>query len=109
MQMGIEKQKKEREQQKQRLEEEHMVARLKEEMEIERQTFIQKRKQEREYLQHMIAKKDKAKEDAAKLREKERLDDQRAQDQYLRMIEIQEKDREKDYRLREERTQQYMN
>ena len=86
-----------------------MVTRLKAEMEMERQNFLQKRKQERDYLQRMMAANDEAKRDLAKRKEIEKMEDWKAQEQYLHMLEVQEKDRENDFKQRENRTQQYLN
>ena len=69
----------------------------------------EKRKQEREYLQKMLEENDKNKQRMKAAQEKERLDDLRAQEEYTRMLDKQEADRQNEMKSREKRAQDFMN
>ena len=55
-------------------------------MDQERAMIQEKRKQEKEYLQKMLAENDRQKVISLKEREKQRLEDIRAQEEYTRML-----------------------
>lgn len=59
-------------------------------MEQERQVLVEKKKQEREYLQKMLVENEKQKAKTMEERERERQEDIRAQQEYSRMLEKQE-------------------
>lgn len=64
---------------------------------------LEKRRQEKEYLQTMLQENEKAKQKQRVQEEKERLDDLAAQDAYAKMIEKQEADRNREMKSREAR------
>ena len=86
-----------------------LVNRLQDEMEAERRLQQEKRKQEKEYLQKMLVENEKHKAKALAEREKERLEDIRAQEEYARMLDKQEQDRLNEVKAREQRAQEFMN
>ena len=86
-----------------------LVKRLQQEMDQERQMLLEKRRQEREYLQKMLTENDRQKAKTAVEKEKERLEDVRAQQEYARMLEKQELDRINEFKAREQRAQEFMN
>ncbi len=65
--------------------------------------LIEKRRQEREYLQKMLTENERQKAKAAIEKEKERQEDIRAQEEYSRMLEKQEQDRINEFKAREHR------
>ena len=67
-----------------------LVKRLQEEMDAERRLQHEKRRQEKEYLQKMLTENEKHKAKALAEREKERLEDIRAQEEYARILDKQE-------------------
>ena len=69
----------------------------------------EKRRQEKEYLQKMLTENDRQKAKAAMERERERLEDVKAQQEYSRMLEKQEQDRINEFKARENRAQEFMN
>ena len=69
----------------------------------------EKRRQEKEYLQKMLTENERQKGIAAKEKEKERLEDVKAQQEYSRMLEKQEQDRINEFKARENRAQEFMN
>ena len=86
-----------------------LVQRLQDEMEAERRLQQEKRKQEKDYLQKMLTENEKHKSKALAERERERLEDVRAQEEYARMLDKQEQDRANEVRAREQRAQEFMN
>ena len=78
-------------------------------MEQERQTLLEKKRQEREYLQKMLIENEKQKAKSLEEREKERQEDIRAQKEYSRMLEKQDEDRVNEFKAREKRAQEFMN
>ncbi len=73
--------------------EQEQVRRLQGEMEQERLMALEKRKQERDYLNRMMLENEKDKAKQSVMTEKERQEDIRAQSEYARMLEKQEQDR----------------
>ncbi len=69
----------------------------------------EKRRQEKEYLQKMLVENDKHKAVALVEKEKERLEDVKAQQEYAKMLERQEQDRLNEFKSREKRAQDFMN
>jgi hypothetical protein len=69
----------------------------------------EKRRQEKEYLQKMLVENDKHKAKAQIEKEKERLEDVKAQQEYAKMLERQEQDRNNEFKSREKRAQDFMN
>ena len=65
--------------------------RLKSEMDAERALQAEKRKQEREYLQKMLQENEINKARQREEEERQRLEDIRAQEEYAKMLEKQEK------------------
>jgi hypothetical protein len=63
-----------------------LVKRLQEEMDAERRLQQEKRRQEKEYLQKMLTENEKHKAKALAERERERLEDIRAQEEYARIL-----------------------
>jgi hypothetical protein len=59
-------------------------------MDAERRLQHEKRRQEKEYLQKMLTENEKHKAKALAEREKERLEDIRAQEEYARILDKQE-------------------
>ena len=57
----------------------------------------------------MLAENDRQKQIAVKDKEKTRLEDVRAQDEYTRMLDKQEQDRANEFKARENRAQDFMN
>jgi hypothetical protein len=88
--------------------EREVVKRLQDEMDEERQQVMERRKQERDYLQKMLVENETQKKIQQKDQEKERLDDIKAQEAYNKMLEQQEKDRAKEIADRERRAQEFM-
>ena len=64
---------------------------------------LEKRKQEREYLNRMMQENEKDKQKALEQQERERLEDVKAQQEYTRMLEKQEQDRLNEMKNREAR------
>ena len=85
------------------------IKRLQTEMEQERKLQQEKRKQEREYLHKMMIEneKNKARMKEDELRQKD--EDAKAQDEYARMLQKQEDDRNAEMSKREARAQEFMN
>jgi hypothetical protein len=71
--------------------------------------MMEKRRQEKEYLQKMLIENEKNQQKMKVEREKERLQDIRAQEEYTRMLEKQEQDRLNEIKAREKRAQEFMN
>lgn len=88
--------------------EQQVVERLKDEMNQERQMMLEKRRQEREYLQLMLAENEKHKVIQEREKERERLEDVSAQDAYQKMLLQQENDRADEFSRREKRAQEFM-
>lgn len=65
--------------------------------------LVEKRRQEKEYLQKMLTENERQKGIAALEKEKERQEDIRAQQEYSRMLEKQEQDRINEFKAREQR------
>lgn len=86
-----------------------MVNRLKEEMEMERQLQMEKRRQEKEYLQKMLRENEANKQSANNQRQAEIKADVQAQFEYGQMLDKQEADRLREFRAREARAQNFMN
>ena len=63
--------------------------------------LLEKRRQEREYLQKMLAENERQKAKATQDKLKERDEDIRAQQEYARMLEKQEQDRINEFKARE--------
>ena len=85
------------------------IKRLQAEMEAERKLQQEKRKQEREYLHKMMLENEKNK---ARMREDElrqKAEDATAQEEYARMLQKQEDDRNAEMAKREARAQEFMN
>jgi len=59
-------------------------------MEQERNMLLEKKRQEKEYLQKMLIENEKNQEKMRKEKEKERLEDVKAQNEYSKMLEKQE-------------------
>lgn len=78
-------------------------------MDQERQMLMEKRRQEKEYLQKMLTENERQKAKAAIERERERQEDIKAQQEYTRMLEKQEQDRINEFKAREQRAQEFMN
>ncbi len=62
---------------------------------------MEKKKQEREYLQLMLKENDKHKQNQLTQKERERLEDVAAQDAYTKMLLQQERDRAEEFERRE--------
>lgn len=77
---------------------------LKRQMDEEAKTLQEKRKQEKEYLQKMLEENERWKRQQGLEREREKLEDIKAQEAYAKMLEKQEKDRELAVKAREART-----
>ncbi len=88
--------------------EQALVNRLKEEMRQERDMQMEKRRQEKEYLQLMIEENEKHKEQQEKSKQKEVQEDVRAQAAYSSMLAQQEDDRNDEMNQREKRAQEFM-
>lgn len=86
-----------------------LVTRLKEEMEVERKLQADKRRQEREYLQRMMRENEANKAQAEEEKKEETLADIKAQEEYARMLDKQEADRQREFQARENRAQKFMN
>lgn len=108
-QLVDEKQKKRYDQKQQHGQEVALVKRLQEEMDAERRLQQEKRRQEKEYLQKMLVENEKHKAKALVERERERLEDVRAQEEYARILDKQEHDRLNEVKSREQRAQDFMN
>lgn len=78
-------------------------------MEQERQMLLEKRRQEKEYLQKMLTENEKQKAKTQAEKERERLEDIKAQQEYARMLDKQEQDRINEFKSREKRAQEFMN
>ncbi len=88
--------------------EQAIVAKLQDEMGQERQMLAEKRRQEKAYLQRMLAENADRKEAAAVDAREQQAADVQAQDAYARMLLQQEKDREDECARREARAQEFM-
>ena len=104
-----EKARRRQEQKTQHNQEVALVKRLQEEMDAERRLQQEKRRQEKEYLQKMLTENEKHKAKALAERERERLEDIRAQEEYARILDKQEHDRLNEVKAREQRAQDFMN
>lgn len=78
-------------------------------MEQERQLTMEKRRQEREYLQKMMVENERQKKISNEQKEKERQEDIAAQEAYAAMLDKQERDRIQEMKNRENRAQEFMN
>lgn len=107
-QMKEEKRKKKRQEREEFEQELAIVNRLKDEMTQERMIQLEKKKQEREYLQLMLAENEKHKHMQQKEKEREKLEDVAAQEAYTRMLLQQERDRAEEFERREKRAQEFM-
>jgi len=74
------------------------VNRLKEEMEMERNLQLEKRRQEKEYLQKMLRENEENKKNANKQRQEEIRADVNAQLEYGQMLDKQEADRQREFK-----------
>ena len=83
---------------------EEIMRELKRQMDEEAKTLQEKRKQEKEYLQKMLEENERWKRQQGLEREREKLEDIKAQEAYAKMLEKQEKDRELAVKAREART-----
>lgn len=72
--------------------------RLKEEMEMERNLQLEKRRQEKEYLQKMLRENEENKKNANKQRQEEIRADVNAQLEYGQMLDKQEADRQREFK-----------
>ena len=106
--MKEEKRKKKRQEREEFEQELAIVNRLKDEMTQERMIQLEKKKQEREYLQLMLAENEKHKHMQQKEKEREKLEDVAAQEAYTRMLLQQERDRAEEFERREKRAQEFM-
>lgn len=88
--------------------EKEVVHRLQQEMDDERKQILEKRKQERDYLQTMLKENELQKKFQLDEHERERLEDIKAQEAYNDMLEQQERDRAKEVAEREKRAQEFM-
>ena len=70
---------------------------------------LEKRKQEREYLQKMLQENEKNKQRVKHEEELQRLEDVKAQEEYTAMLEKQEADKLNEMKKREQRAQEFMN
>jgi hypothetical protein len=107
-QLQDEKQRKKMIQRQEFQQEQEVVKRLQDEMEDERQQVMQRRTQEKDYLQTMLKENEFQKKIQLDEKEKERVDDIKAQDAYNRMLEQQEIDRANEVAEREKRAQEFM-
>lgn len=73
--------------------EQEYINRLQSEMEAERSMQMEKRRQERDYLQKMLQENENNKRRQREDDERERLNDLKAQNEYSRMLDKQENDR----------------
>ena len=69
---------------------------------------MEKRRQEKEYLQIMLEENEKHKRKMNEIKEKERVEDVQAQEAYSKMLEQQERDRLEEMGRREKRAQEFM-
>ena len=84
------------------------VKRLQEELDNERQQIENKRVEERDYMVRMYQENEMNKKKMMQMQEEEKQRDQRAQEDYARMLDRQEEDRLNEIKAREERQQQLM-
>lgn len=70
-------------------------------MESERMVQLEKKRQEKEYFSKMLVENEKNLDLQKQLKEKERLEDVRAQEAYARMLDQQEQDRLNEIKARE--------
>lgn len=85
------------------------LKRLQQEMETERIVVMEKKRQEKQYFTKMIEENQKNLDLQKVNKEKERLEDVRAQEAYARMLDQQEQDRLNEIQARENRAQAFMN
>lgn len=71
--------------------------------------MLEKRRQEREYLQKMLAENERQRCKAQKDKEENLANDIQAQEEYTRMLDKQEEDRNREFKEREKRAQLFMN
>jgi hypothetical protein len=71
--------------------------------------LIEKRRQEKEYLAKMLVENENNQARMKIEKEKERLEDVKAQEEYSKMLEKQEQDRHNEFQSREKRAQDFMN
>ena len=86
-----------------------LLNRLQSEMESERMVQLEKKRPEKEYFSKMLVENEKNLDLQKQLKEKERLEDVRAQEAYARMLDQQEQDRLNEIQAREQRAQAFMN
>lgn len=84
------------------------VKRLHEELDNERMNIEEKRRDEREYMLRMFHENEENKRKMTEMQEEEKQRDQKAQEDYARMLDRQEEDRLNEIKAREERQQQLM-
>ena len=70
--------------------------------------YLEKRRQERDYLQAMLRDNEKRKAEHERDVERERVDDVAAQEAYTAMLKQQEDDRREEFERREKRAQEFM-
>ena len=85
-----------------------LVARLKKELEEEKQIALTKKKLEREHMTKMMEENNMAKKKAEEEALREKDDDKQAQEEYTKMLDLQEQDRLNQLKSREKRTQNIM-
>ena len=85
-----------------------LVSRLKKELEEEKQIAVTKKKLEREHMTKMMEENNMAKKKAEEEAVKEKEDDKKAQEEYTKMLDLQEQDRLNQLKSREKRTQNIM-
>ena len=83
------------------------VRRLQDEMENERMTLLEKRRQEKEYLQRMLKENEREQEKARFMANNEKQADIAAQLEYAAMLDQQEADRMNEMQQREKRAQDF--
>lgn len=85
-QLKDEKRRRKHEDRETKAQEQAIVARLKDEMRHERDMYLEKRRQERDYLQAMLKENEKRKAEHERAQARERDDDVAAQDAYTAML-----------------------
>ena len=109
VQLADAKKRKESEAQDQRVKEIDFVSKLKKEIDDEKDTKVQKKYNEREQAQRVILENEQAKVKQHLEREKERDQENKAIEDYNKMLEIQEQKRQREWNAREAKISLFMN
>jgi hypothetical protein len=102
------KRRKEVDAQEQRHKEIDFVSKLKQEIDLEKETRMQKKVNEREQAQLVILENEQAKVKLMAEKERERALENRAIEEYNRMLEVQDQKRAQEWKAREEKINLFM-